>query len=198
MDFWTGQLEYIQDIFKPIIIAVLILSPILIALFALGFYRRCQLWRLGREDKRTDSISTRIKTTLGVAFAHLRLLSEAYPGWMHFLIFWGAAMIVVSKIIRLLSYPIGIDNPPQDVFLYTSLASEIGAILIIIGGLLAIYRRYVVKPSRLDTKPDDTLVFPFVFLILLTGFMIKGYRIATSDVSPTDWAVWSPIGYGFS
>ena len=198
MDFWTGQLEYIQDIFKPIIIAVLILSPLLIALFALGFYRRYQLWRLGREDKRTDSISTRIKTTIGVAFAHLRLLSEAYPGWMHFLIFWGAAMIVISKVIRLLSYPAGIDNPPQDVFLYASLASEIGAILIIIGGLLAIYRRYFVKPSRLDTKPDDTLVFPFVFLILLTGFMIKGYRMATSDVSPTDWAVWSPIGYGFS
>jgi Fe-S oxidoreductase/nitrate reductase gamma subunit len=198
MDFWTGQLEYIQDIFKPIIIAVLILSPILIALFALGFYRRCQLWRLGREDKRTDSILTRIKTTVGVAFAHLRLLSEAYPGWMHFLIFWGAAMIVVSKLIRLFSYLVGIDNPPQDVFLYASLASEIGAILIIIGGLLAIYRRYIVKPSRLDTKPDDTLVLLFVFLILLTGFMIKGYRIATSDVPPTDWAVWSPIGYGFS
>jgi len=198
MDFWTGQLEYIQDVFKPIIIAVLIFSPALLALFALGFYRRCLLWRLGREDKRTDSILTRIKTTLGVALAHLRFLNEAYPGWMHFLIFWGAAMIIVSKIIRLFSYLAGIDNPPQDVFLYASLASEIGAILIIIGGLLAIYRRYIVKPSRLDTKPDDTLVFLFVFLILITGFMIKGYRIATSEVSPTDWAVWSPIGYGFS
>jgi Fe-S oxidoreductase/nitrate reductase gamma subunit len=198
MDFWTGQLEYIHDIFKPIIIAILIFTPPLLALFALGFYRRYRLWHLGREDKRTDNILTRIKTTLGVAFAHLRLLSEAYPGWMHFLIFWGAAMIIVSKIIRLFSYVVGIDNPPQDVFLYASLASEIGAILIIIGGLLAIYRRYVIKPSRLDTKPDDTLVFLFVFLILLTGFMIKGYRIATSEVSPTDWAVWSPIGYGFS
>jgi len=41
-------------------------------------------------------------------------------------------------------------------------------------------------------------VFLFVFLILITGFMIKGYRIATSEVAPTDWAVWSPIGYGFS
>jgi len=198
MDFWTGQLEYIQDIFKPIIIAVLIFSPALLALFALGFYRRCQLWRLGREDKRTDSILTRIKTTLGVALAHLRFLSEAYPGWMHFLIFWGAAMIIVSKIVRLFSYLVGIDNPPQDVFLYASLTSEIGAILIIIGGLLAVYRRYIIKPSRLDTKPDDTLVFLFVFLILITGFMIKGYRIATSEVAPTDWAVWSPIGYGFS
>ena len=200
MDFWTGQLEYIDDIFKPVIIAILIISPILFGLFALGFYRRYQLWRLGQKDKRTDNILTRIKTTLGVALVHLRLVSkgEYYPGVMHLLIFWGAAMIVLSKIVRLFSYPVGIDNPPQSVFLYFSLISEIGAVLIIIGGLLAIYRRYVVKPSRLDTKTDDTLVFPFVFLILLTGFMIKGYRIATSDVAPADWATWSPIGYGFS
>jgi len=201
MDFWTGQLEYIDDIFKPIVVAVLILSPILLALFALGFYRRYQLWRLGQPDKRTDNIFTRIKTTLGVAFVHLRMirLSEAFPGWMHFLIFYGAALIVVSKIIRLFSYTVDIANPPQDVFLYASLASEIGAVLIIIGGLMAIYRRYVTKPSRLDTKPDDTLVFPFVFFILLTGFMIKGYRIATAgDPGPDDWAEWSPIGYGFS
>ena len=151
--FWTGQISYIQDIFKPVIIAVLILSPILLALFALGLYRRMRLWRLGRQDNRTDNIFTRIKTTLGVALAHLRLLSEAYPGWMHFLIFWGAALIIVSKLIRLLSYPIGIHNPPQDVFLYASLASEIGALMIILGGSLAIYRRYVTKPTRLDTKP---------------------------------------------
>ena len=129
MDFWTGQLGYIDDIFKPIIIAVLILSPVLIVLFALGFYRRYRVWRLGQPDKRTDSIFTRIKTTLGVSFAHLRMirLSEAFPGCMHFLIFYGAALIVVSKIIRLFSYTVDIANPPQDVFLYASLASEIGA-----------------------------------------------------------------------
>jgi len=198
--FWTGQLEYIQDIFKPIVIAVLILSPILFALFALGFYRRYRLWRLGGKDRRTDRILTRLKTTLGVVFAHARLLgrTETYPGMMHLLIFWGAAMIVVSKIIRLISYPVGIDDPPQSVFLYASLASEIGAVLIIVGGLMAIYRRYIKKPSRLDTKPDDTLIFPFVFLILLSGFMIKGFRIATSAEVPTDWAEWSPISYGFS
>lgn len=198
MEFWTDQISYINDIFKPIIISVLILSPILIAFFAFGFYRRYQIWRLGKEDKRTDQIAIRIKTTLGVALAHLRLLREAYPGWMHFIIFWGAFIFMVGKIIRLFSYVVHIDNPPQDVFLYASLASEIGAGMLIIGGLLAIYRRYIVKPSRLDTKPDDTLIFPFVFLILLTGFMVKGYRIATSDITPTDWAVWSPIGYGFS
>jgi len=195
---WTEQLEYIDDIFKPIIIGVLIFSSMLIAMFAFGLYRRATIWRLGQKDCRTDNKLARIKTTLGVVFAHMRILNEAYPGWMHFLIFWGAAMIVVGKLVRLLSYPIGISDPPQSIFLYASLISEIGAVLIIIGGLLAIFRRYIKKPSRLDTKPDDTLVLLFVFLIILTGFFIKGFRIATDDLSFTDSAAWSPIGYGFS
>ncbi|NQT47868.1 MAG: 4Fe-4S dicluster domain-containing protein [Chloroflexi bacterium] len=114
------------------------------------------------------------------------------------MILWGAVLITVSKIIRVLSYQIGINDPPQDVYLYASMASEIGAVLMVVGGLMAIYRRYFTKPSRLDTKPDDTLIFPFVFLILLTGFMVKGYRIAASDVDPTDWASWAPVSYGFS
>jgi len=198
MEFWTAQISYINDIFKPIIIAFLILVPGFIVLFAFGFYRRYRLWRLGKGDKRSGYIFTRIKTTLGVAVAQMRILREAYPGWMHLIIFWGASIFIVGKIIRLFSYVVHLDNPPQDVFLYVSFASEIGAALLFIGGLLAIYRRYIVKPSRLDTKPDDTLIFPFVFLVLLTGFMVKGYRIATADVAPTDWATWAPISYGFS
>ena len=196
--FWTDQIGYINNIFKPVIIAFLIVVPVLVVLFAFGFYRRYQLWRLGKADNRTDHIGIRIKTTLGVALAHLRILREAYPGWMHFIIFWGASMLVVGKIIRLFSYVVHLDNPPQHIFLYASFASEIGAGLLFVGGLLAIFRRYILKPSRLDTKPDDTLIFPFVFLVLLTGFMVKGYRIATSDVAPTDWNTWAPISYGFS
>ncbi|MBI4283843.1 MAG: (Fe-S)-binding protein, partial [Chloroflexi bacterium] len=67
-----------------------------------------------------------------------------------------------------------------------------------IGGGMAVYRRYIKKPPRLDTAPEDTLIFVWVFLLVLTGFMVKGFRIATSDVAPTDWAMWSPVGYLFS
>lgn len=199
--FWTGQLEYLDDVFKPVIVGFLFFSPVLVGLFAISLFRRYRLWSVGQKDNsRFGDILTRIKTTLGAMFMHSRTLGKAeyFPGLMHILIFYGAALIVVSKFIRLLSYPIGISNPPQDVFLYASLASEIGAVLMIVGGLMAIYRRYIQKPKRLDTKPEDTLIFPFVFLILLTGFMIKGYRLAIGDVDPTDWAIWSPVGYGFS
>jgi Fe-S oxidoreductase len=198
MDFWDGQLDYIQNIFLPVIIGFLVFSPALAAAFSFGYVRRFLLWRLGGKDSRTDNLVGRIKTTILVAFAHMRILREAYPGWMHFMILWGSILFVFGKLIRLFSYTVHINNPPQDVFLYASLASEVGAALIIIGGLLAIFRRYILKPPRLDTKADDTLVFFWVFVILLTGFMIKGFRIATADASPAEWYLWAPISFGFS
>jgi Fe-S oxidoreductase/nitrate reductase gamma subunit len=194
--FWAKQGIYITEIFLPVIIGSLVSLIFISALFILGLYRRFLLWRQGSADDRFDNWGTRLKTTLAVAFANSRILKEFYPGLMHLLIFWGTVILILGKIVRLFSYPVGLTNPPQSIFLYSSLASEIGAVLMIIGGSMAVYRRYIRKPSRLDIQQDDTLIFGWVALILITGFMVKGYRIAIGGAgSAVDWAMWSPIGY---
>ncbi|MFC1941033.1 (Fe-S)-binding protein [Chloroflexota bacterium] len=194
--FWAGQEVYITEVFMPIIIGFAIFFPIIIALFVFGFLRRYRLWRVGQADNRSERWFTRLMGTLAVALANVRIirLSELYPGLMHTIIFGGTALLVLGKIIRLFSFG-GLTMPPQSIYLYASLIAEIGGLLILIGGGMAIYRRYVRKPSRLDTVPEDTLVFVWAFLLILTGFMVKGFRIATSEVAPTDWAMWSPVGY---
>jgi Fe-S oxidoreductase/nitrate reductase gamma subunit len=197
--FWLGQEAYITKVMMPIIIALGILAPILIVLFAFGFGRRLRLWMLGQPDQRSDHWFRRLITTLGVAIAQVRILrwKELYPGIMHLCLFVGAVLLFLGKVVRLFSFA-GLTMPPQDVYLYASLVSEIGGVIIIIGGLLAIYRRYIRKPSRLDTVTEDTLIYVWAGLLVLTGFMIKGYRIAVSPVAPTDWPMWSPVGYLFS
>lgn len=197
--FWAGQEVYIDHIFLPIIMVFLLLVPLLLAFFAFGFWRHYQLWRLGKPGIRFDLLWPRLKTTLLVAFAHTRNLQEIYPGLMHLLIFGGSILLILGKIIRLFSFPVGLTNPPQRIFLYASLASEIGGIAIIVGGGMAIYRRYMAKPSRLDTKPDDTLVLLWGLILVLTGYLAKGYRIASSEVgAPSDWALWAPISFPLS
>ncbi len=195
--FWASQEVYLNDIFLPIIIGVLIFVPVLVLIFIFGFCRRYRLWKVGQAEKRSEHWFTRLIGTLAVAFANVRIIrrNELYPGIMHLLLFSGSALLILGKIVRLFSYITGITNPPQAIFLYASLVSEIGAVLIIIGGCMAVYRRYIVKPPRLNTEPDDTLVFIWVAIIVLTGLMVKGYRIASSPVSPVDWAMWSPVGY---
>lgn len=198
-DFWSFQeTEILNVAYKPVILGTLIFLVAVLALFAFGLYRHYRLLRMGGNENRFDNLWPRLRTTFNVAIAHMRIINEPYPGIMHLLIFWGSALFIVGKIIRPFSYAVQLSNPPQAVFLYASLISEIGALMIIIGGLIAIYRRYIAKPSRLDTKADDTLIYAWVFIILLTGFMAKGYRIAAGGIEPTDWARWAPISYGFS
>ncbi|MFH0769337.1 MAG: heterodisulfide reductase-related iron-sulfur binding cluster [Chloroflexota bacterium] len=195
--FWAGQEVYITEVFLPVIIAFLVFVPLLALLFAFGFSRHYRLWKLGQPDNRSGDWWKRLATTMAVAVASIRIIrvKELYPGIMHALIFGGATVLILGKIVRLFSYLTGITNPPQSVYLYASLVSEVGAVLLLIGGGMAVYRRYVVRPPRLDNKPEDSLVYVWVLLIVLTGLMVKGYRIAVSDVNPTDWAMWSPVGY---
>ena len=195
--FWANQEVYITRVFLPIIIGFLVLFIGLIALFVVSFWwQHYRLWRLGKDEDRSGQVVARLKTALAVTFANARIWKELYPGAMHFLIFWGTALIFLGKIARLFSYPVGLTNPPQDVFLYASFISEIGAVLLLVGGCLAIVRRYIIRPSRLVTKPDRTLIYVWGFVLVVTGYFTKGYRIAIIGGSMVpDWPSWAPVSY---
>ncbi len=198
--FWTGQEVYITKVFLPIIIGFLVLFIGLLAIFALSFWwRHYRLWHLGKKETRSDQVAKRVRTLLAVTFGHMRFWKEPYPGSMHFLIFWGTVLVFLGKIVRLFSYPVGLTIPPQAIFKYASFVSEIGGLLVILGGCMAVYRRYILKPSRLETTPERTLIFVWGVTLLITGYLIKGYRIAVDGATiPSDWFSWAPISYGAS
>jgi Fe-S oxidoreductase len=195
--FWAAQEVYIMKVFMPVTMGFLVLLIGLIALFILSFWwQHYRVWRLGKDENRSGRVAARLKSLLAVTLAHARFWKEPYPGTMHFLIFWGTVFIFMGKIVRLFSYPVGLTNPPQTIFLSASLISEIGGLLVLIGGCLAVVRRYVIRPSRLVTKPDRTLIFVWGFVLLMTGYMIKGFRIGAAGVPvPPDWLSWTPISY---
>ncbi len=197
LTFWAGQEAYLIRVFLPIILAFLVLFLGIFALFILHFqYQHYRLWHLGKDEDLSGQIAVRIKSALAVVLANWRIGKELYPGTMHFLIFWGILLILLGKIIRLFSYPVGITDPPQNIFLYASFLSEAGGVLTIIGGGLAVLRRYILKPDRLDTKRDNHVILTLGFMIILTGYFIKGYRlVATNMEIPAGWFSWAPVSY---
>jgi len=195
--FWTGQEVYIMKLFLPVLIGFLVLLMGLVPLFISCFWRNhYRLWLLGKDENRSGQVVKRLRTLFAVTFAHIRFWNEPYPGTMHFLILWGTLFIFLGKIARLFSYPVGLTNPPQTIFLYASFISEIGGLLVLIGGCLAIVRRYMIRPSRLETTPDRTLIFIWGFVLLMTGYLIKGFRIEATGVNvPPSWFSWAPVSY---
>jgi len=195
LDFWAKQNTFILGVIHPVSIGVIVILIGLAGLFVYTFRQQhYRLWHLGKEEDCSDRIRERLKTLLSVAFAHARFWKEGYPGTMHFLIFWGTFFLFLGKGIRVFSLLTGMTAPPQSIYLFASLLSEIGGGIIILGALMAVVRRFVVRPSRLDSKPDDRLKYLWVFLIILTGYMIKAYRLALAGGSlPTDSFLWMPI-----
>ena len=81
--------------------------------------------------------------------------------------------------------------------LSTSLVLDVLGLLVILGLGMAIYRRYIARPARLQNQPvkslsvDDAYVLIMLTLIVLSGYLVEGLRIA---VMRPAWADWSPVG----
>lgn len=197
--FWEIQHFYIKEIFFPILLGFLTLLPFLIAFFLFFFWKlHYRLWHSGKDERRIGDIGFRLQTLLITTLTHSRFWKKGYSGLMHILILWGIGLIFLGKFIRLFSLPFGLTSPPQSIFLYSSFVSEVGGGLVLIGGSLALIRRYLFKPYRLETQPDRTLIFIWGFGILITGFLIKSYRMAAAGSLPPDWFHWAPLSYPIS
>ena len=79
-----------------------------------------------------------------------------------------------------------------------------GGVLASVGVAMAAYRRYVVRPGRLNTFLDDGFVLSLLGLLLFTGFLLEALRIGATELNPASdlykpsQAVWSPIGWLFA
>jgi hypothetical protein len=60
---------------------------------------------------------------------------------------------------------------------------EFFSFLILVGCILAILRRFVIKPKQLRTEEEDITTLLFILFLELSGFFIEGYRIAHPEVT---------------
>jgi Fe-S oxidoreductase/nitrate reductase gamma subunit len=195
LNFWEKQNAYVLNIIYPVSLGFLIILIGLAGLFIYTFRQQhYRLWRIGKEEDCTDRIPERLKTCLSVVFGHARFWKDGFPGAMHFLIFWGTLFVFLGKGIRTFTLLTGLTVPPQTIYLFASFISEAGGAIIILGAAMAVVRRYVIKPPRLDSKPDDHLKYLWVLVILITGYLIKAYRLVLAGGSlPADSLLWAPI-----
>ncbi|MFB3887162.1 MAG: respiratory nitrate reductase subunit gamma [Thermodesulfobacteriota bacterium] len=85
-----------------------------------------------------------------------------------------------SKTIPALSFAhafeTGSVRPFLDFFL------EFFSFLILVGCMLAIIRRFILRPDQLKTEEEDITTLVFILFLELSGFFIEGYRIAHQEV----------------
>ena len=204
-DFW--------NIGYPLLGAIVyLIAPISLAFIAYALYRRVQFWRVGSEYDELGSHSIRIREFLrsgafgfgGHGKFHPR--RERYASVMHFAIFWGFAVLFVATTVAAIEFNfeeyLGVAFPTAYFRLQTSFVWDVfGGVLATIGIGMAYWRRYVVKPERLNSFADDSLILAYFVLLLATGFALEGLRIGATELNPNSEfyapsdALWSPVGW---
>jgi len=77
------------------------------------------------------------------------------------------------------------------VYLGYELIMDLAGGAIIIGVLLAVIRRWIIKPDYLENTWDTYYVLGLLFCMALFGFLTEGFRYISL---PTEAARWAPIG----
>lgn len=172
-----------------------ILFLIAVAIFSYGCYQKYQFWQLGEKENRNEPMGERFKLVLINALGHKRILREKFAGTMHSFIFYGFIVLFLGTVFVGLDDHLGSTITHTSFFLYFKFLLDIAGLLAIIGITMAIYRRYVVKPSGLDNKTDDAISLVLILVILLTGFFLEGLRLA---VNPVPWIAFTPVGMALS
>ncbi len=176
------------------------LGLIVVIIFVWGLIRRIRLWKMGKPENRTDHLGKRIGSFLWYGLLHGRILKEPFHGIMHLLLFWGFMILLAGTILIFIQEDVTLlffnwTFLHGNFYLAFSFVLDLFGLLAIAGLLLLAFRRYVLKPERLDNKPEDLIGLLLILLILVTGFLSEGLRIA---ITRPDFERFSFVGWEIS
>jgi len=171
-----------------------------VAVFAWGLWQRIRLWRAGAPENRFDRIPERLRLVALHTLGQARVLSQAYPGIMHATMFWGFLALFMGTVLATVDWDItlplfGYKLLRGTFYLAYETVLDLFGLFFVIGLGMAVWRRFVVRPHRVDPTARFAWVLALLFVINLTGFVMEGARLAV--VQP-EWAPWSPVGWALA
>jgi len=172
-------------------------GAIAVAIFAWGLWERARLWRRGRSEDRFDRIPERLGLVARHALGQARVLTQAYPGVMHAIMFWGFLALFMGTVLATIDWDItlplfGVKLLKGGFYLFYETTLDVFGLFFVIGLGMAVWRRFVARPDRLDPTARFAAALALLFVINASGFVLEACRLAV--VRPA-WGPWSPVGW---
>jgi Fe-S oxidoreductase/nitrate reductase gamma subunit len=163
-----------------------------LAVFAGGFLVRMWYWTRGTAHSEPvgRSIAARAAEAIRHVFLEPRIRTAPSAGWVHLLIFWGFLVLFVGTEILTVEIDTSLSFFSGLFYLLFSLATDLFGVVLLTGVVIASYRRYVLRPTRLE-GPAYGLPLALLGLLAVTGFVVEGLRLAHTQ---SVWYAWSPAG----
>ena len=168
-----------------------------VAAFIYGFYRRLRIYFRGSSPPTFDNIQERVGRALVNAFAQRKVVKKTFPGVMHILIYSGIIVLFIGTTLVMADNDFWQPLFHQqflvgDFYLSFEFFLDAFGLVAIAGLILALIRRAVSRPPNLPTSRDDVFIFSILLIILPTGYLLEGIRLA---IDKPVWAPWSFVGY---
>jgi len=130
-------------------------------------------------EMRWDHPGLRLKDVLVNGFLQSRMVrGEWKPGLMHAVIFLGFMSLLVRKLhLIAIGYDESVVLPGLAGGLFAAFKDGIELAVLTACGY-ALYRRYVLKPQRLEKNREAVLVLSLIIAIMITDIAFDGFRFA--------------------
>ena len=177
-----------------------LLSIAAIAVFVYGVYRKFKLWKVENFWKELRiEFSTRARLFVKNVIFQRKVLDRIYGGIMHSGIFFGLIILIIGTIIVAIDFdvlrPLNTVILAGNTYLAFEFVLDIFGVFVLIGIILAFFRRLYLKPESLESERGDFLILIYLLIIIISGFIVEGLRLSITQVP---WAKWSFIGFAIS
>ena len=169
----------------------------LMTLGAIGFFiwtmrQRLATLQAGLPDNRFDQPWVRLKGVFVLALAQKRMHRDRYAGIYHFLIFWGFCVLGLRSVELVLEGLFGwhLTTALGTFGLGYQTTKDIFEVLVLVGIGMAMLRRAVAKPWRLENSLDAWGTLSFIAALMVTDLLADGAYIWLYN--PT-WKDWAPV-----
>lgn len=181
------------------LIPMYLLTAIVVLIVVLAFKQRLQLYRQGLSLNRTDQPVERMANMLKNVFFQKKVIHGKTPGLFHGLFFWSFFLLLIGTVLIVVQADF--TNLFFDYKFLKGGFYKLFSIVLDLAGIVAILmlaalfiRRYIFRPEGLENCKDDVIMHIFLMLIMLSGFLIEGSRMAVTEVG-TALLAWSPVGH---
>jgi Fe-S oxidoreductase/nitrate reductase gamma subunit len=179
-----------------------LLIPLVLIAFAAGVAWRVRKWFVGRAEPGAENLRRqffrqllsglrprRLVEWVRTALFQARLSSDGFSLVMHLAIFWGMLVLAIGTALATVDQDFtnllfDAQVLRGDFYKLMKLALDVFGVVLILGLGMAAYRRYLVRPERLQASRRGVSLwdgFPFLTvlsLIAVLGFAIEGLRLA--------------------
>lgn len=168
-----------------------LLSAIALILFLIGAGSHLWVWRKSSKPVSVRGVREALARMCVDIFTGRRLLrGDVAAGLMHFAIFWGFFLLFAGTCVLAVHHYM-VEFLEGWAYLWFSLLMEIAGLLLLVGIIWGLTRRYLQRVPRLERRLEDAVLPLWLVLIVLSGFFLEGARLAAHQ---PQWADWSFVG----